>query len=651
MISLSNIAVRFGGNTLFQGVSFKINPKNRIGLAGRNGAGKSTLLKIIAGQQEYAEGTIATPKEATIGYLPQHLKIEDKHTVMEETLKAFIQLNQLEKEIKKLNQEMGSRTDYESDDYMELIARLTEKSERYQMFGGDKREGLAEQTLNGLGFRPQDFTRQTSEFSGGWRMRIELAKIILQRPDVLLLDEPTNHLDIESISWLEELLKTYSGSVVLVSHDRAFLDAITNRTIEISMGRIYDYPVSYTRYTELISERRQLQKASYENQQKKIKETEDFIEKFRYKATKAVQVQSRIKMLEKLDRIELDEVDNTVMNLRFPPAPRSGDVVIVAQEAGKYYGANKVFDHANFEIERGDKVSFVGKNGEGKTTMVHIIMQEIEHTGTLKIGHNVKIGYYAQNQPEQLNPNKTVFETIDEIAVGEMRTKTRDILGAFLFGGEEIDKPVSVLSGGEKSRLALACMLLEPVNLLVMDEPTHHLDMFSKDILKKALLKFDGTLIIISHDRYFLEGLSQKTYEFRDQKVIEHLGGIEEFIRKRNLEKLNELNTSVSTKEQVNSAKESTPVDNKKRYEERKAIDKEIRKAEKQGIQYEETIATLEKEIKELNTLLTKPEECDYEKDTKTLHNKEKELEKTFELWEASHAETELLQSKREALE
>ncbi|MFO7862495.1 MAG: ATP-binding cassette domain-containing protein, partial [Salinivirgaceae bacterium] len=513
-----------------------------------------------------------------------------------------------------------------------------------------KREGLAEQTLMGLGFTAKDFTRSTSEFSGGWRMRIELAKILLQRPDVLLLDEPTNHLDIESISWLEELLKNYSGSVIMVSHDRAFLDAITNRTIEISMGKIYDYPVPYTKYKELIAERREQQKAAYENQQKKIKETEDFIEKFRYKATKAVQVQSRVKMLEKMDRVTIDETDSTVMNLRFPPAPRSGDVVLVADEVGKRYNDNLVFSGATFDIERGDKISFVGKNGEGKTTLVRIIMQEIDYDGHLKIGHNVKIGYYAQNQPEALNPNKTVFETIDDIAVGDMRTKTRDILGSFLFSGEDIEKPVSVLSGGERARLSLACMLLEPVNLLVMDEPTHHLDMFSKDVLKQALKNYNGTLIMISHDRYFLEGLTEKTYEFRDKKVIEHLGGIEEFIRKRKLDRLNELNATAEHKTNNQVQDQPKQVDNKKRYAERKNLDRDIRKMERESEENERKIEKLEQQIDSINEKLANPEDANYEEDTKTLHQLESELAKAMKDWEKALADVEKLEKERKAL-
>ncbi|MDA3866240.1 MAG: ABC-F family ATP-binding cassette domain-containing protein [Salinivirgaceae bacterium] len=650
MVSITNITVRFGGAALFEGITFKVNPRNKIGLAGRNGAGKSTLLKIIAGQQEYNEGTIAIAKETTIGYLPQHLKIEDKHTVMDETLTAFVHINKLEEEINELNNSIATRTDYESESYLNLITRVTEKSERYHMFGGDKREGLAEQTLLGLGFTAKDFTRPTSEFSGGWRMRIELAKILLQRPDVLLLDEPTNHLDIESISWLEELLRNYSGSVIMVSHDRAFLDAITNRTIEISMGKIYDYPVPYTKYKELIAERREQQKAAYDNQQKKIKETEDFIEKFRYKATKAVQVQSRVKMLEKMDRVTIDETDSTVMNLRFPPAPRSGDVVLVADEVGKRYDDNLVFSDATFDIERGDKISFVGKNGEGKTTLVRIIMQEIDYDGHLKIGHNVKVGYYAQNQPEALNPKKTVFETIDDLAVGDMRTRTRDILGSFLFSGEDIDKPVSVLSGGERARLSLACMLLEPVNLLVMDEPTHHLDMFSKDVLKQALNNYNGTLIIISHDRYFLEGLTEKTYEFRDKKVIEHLGGIEEFIRKRKLDRLNELNATANHKATTQSQEQPKQVDNKKRYEERNILDRELRKMEREAEQNEKKIEKLEQQIDSVNQKLANPEDANYEEDTKTLHELESVLAKAMKDWEEALAGVETLEKEREAL-
>lgn len=651
MISLNDITVRFDGVALFEKISFKVNPKNRIGLAGRNGAGKTTLLKIIAGIQDFDEGELAVGKDTTIGYLPQHMQVSDRLNVMEETLTAFEQINALEQEIARLNEKLAQRTDYESEAYMQLINKVTEKTERYQMYGGDKREGLAEQTLYGLGFEETDFSRSTSQFSGGWRMRIELAKILLQQPDVLLLDEPTNHLDIESISWLEELLKNYQGAVIMVSHDRVFLDAITNRTIEISLGRIYDYPVPYTQYTAMIKERREQQKAAYENQQKKIKETEEFIEKFRYKATKAVQVQSRIKMLEKMERIEIDDQDNAVMNLRFPPAPRSGDIVIDAQDVGKSYGTHNVFSKAAFTIERGEKVSFVGKNGEGKTTMVRIIMDEIRYDGHLKIGHNVKIGYYAQNQPELLDPKKTVFQTIDDLATGDMRTKTRDILGSFLFSGEDIDKQVSVLSGGERARLAIACMLLEPINLLVMDEPTHHLDMHSKDILKKALNNFDGTLIIISHDRYFLENLSNKTYEFRNQHVIEHLGGIDEFIRKRKLERLHQLNTSASSKPGKNKTSGENKIAGKEDYKQRKELDRSIRKAQKKADDLEAQINNFEMQITELNKKLTDPNEADYDTDSQKLRNAEQDLEQTMEKWEKASEEVDLLKKKRELFE
>lgn len=649
MIALNDITVRFDGVALFEKITFKVNPKNRIGLAGRNGAGKSTILKIIAGLQDYDEGQLAISKDTSIGYLPQHMQISDTQSVMEETLTAFEHINELENEIAHLNQAIAERTDYESEDYMELITRVTDKTERYQMMEGDKREGLAEQTLAGLGFEPKDFTRPTAEFSGGWRMRIELAKILLQQPDVLLLDEPTNHLDIESIAWLEDLLKNYRGAVIMVSHDRVFLDSITNRTIEISLGRIYDYPVPYSEYTKMMEERREQQKAAYENQQKKIKETEEFIEKFRYKATKAVQVQSRVKMLEKMDRIEIDDVDSAVMNLRFPPAPRSGDIVIDADDVGKSFDGLEVFKNANFTIERGEKISFVGKNGEGKTTLVRIIMNELEYDGHLKIGHNVKIGYYAQNQPELMNPNKTVFETIDDLATGDMRTKTRDILGSFLFSGEDIDKKVSVLSGGERARLAIACMLLEPINLLVMDEPTHHLDMYSKDVLKKSLNNYNGTLIIISHDRYFLEGLTGKTYEFRNKKVIEHLGGIEEFIRKRKLERLNELNTSIASSQKKQNGSTNSIQNNKERYAERKQLDKNIRKVEKQASDFEQQITQLEQSIEDMHQKMANPETAEYEADTDKLKSFEAKLAESMEQWEALLHKVDELKEKREA--
>jgi ATP-binding cassette subfamily F protein 3 len=519
MISVDQLVVSFGGFDLFKGVSFLITPKDRIGLTGKNGAGKSTMLKILAGKQLPTEGTVSFPKDTRIGYLPQHMTVDNTKTVFDETKTAFDEILNLKAEIDRVNHEIATREDYESDSYMNLIDRVTELNDRYQMVGGTNMEAEIEQTLKGLGFERNDFTRQTSEFSGGWRMRIELAKILLRKPDVFLLDEPTNHLDIESIQWLEDFLANYSGAVVLVSHDRAFLDNVTNRTIEISLGKIYDYKANYTRYLELRKEHRETQLAAYRNQQKLIEETEQFIERFRYKATKAVQVQSRTKMLEKLERIEIDDKDNSRLNIKFPPAVRSGTVVVECKHLSKSYGDLEVLNDIDLVIERGEKVAFVGKNGEGKTTLARVILGELEHTGNLKIGHNVKVGYFAQNQAQKLDENLTVLETIDQIAVGDIRTKIRDILGAFMFSGEDVDKKVKVLSGGERMRLAMIKLMLEPVNFLVLDEPTNHLDIRSKEMLKNALAGYDGTVLVVSHDREFLDGLVKCVYEFKQKKI------------------------------------------------------------------------------------------------------------------------------------
>ena len=517
----------------FDNISYIINRKDKIALVGKNGAGKSTMLKIIAGIQKPTSGNVAIPNDTTIGYLPQHMTISDSATVIEEVRTAFSHIREMHERLDRMSEELASRTDYESDSYQELIEAMTTLTDRIAMEESDNCEAEMEKTLLGLGFVRDDFKRPTSEFSGGWRMRIELAKLLLTRPDVLLLDEPTNHLDIESIQWLENFLVTKANAVVLVSHDRAFIDNVTNRTIEISLGKIYDYSVNYSKYVTLRQERLEQQMRAFQNQQKMIKETEDFIERFRYKATKSVQVQSRIKQLAKIDRIEVDEVDTSHLNLKFPPAPRSGDYPVIADNVGKAYGDHQVFDHATFTIKRGEKVAFVGKNGEGKSTLVKCIMNEIPYTGTLKIGHNVKIGYFAQNQAQLLDGEITVFDTIDRVAVGDIRTKIRDILGAFMFGGEASDKKVKVLSGGEKTRLAMIRLLLEPVNLLILDEPTNHLDMKTKDILKNAIKEFDGTVIVVSHDREFLDGLVEKVYEFGGGQVRECLGGIYEFLEKK----------------------------------------------------------------------------------------------------------------------
>ena len=542
MISVEGLTVEFGGFTLFDDISFVVNKKDRIALVGKNGAGKSTMLKIFAGLQSPTSGTVSVPKDVTIGYLPQHMQLVDTRTVREEAECAFEHIHEMEEEINRLNTQLAERTDYDSESYQKLIDRVTYLSEHFQMMGGNNYHAELERTLVGLGFSRSDFDRPTSEFSGGWRMRIELAKLLLRQPDVLLLDEPTNHLDIESIQWLENFIATRANAVILVSHDRAFIDNTTFRTLEIELGKVYDYKVKYSEYVVLRQERREQQQRAYENQQKKLADTEAFIERFRYKATKSVQVQSRIKQLEKVERIEVDDVDTAMLRLKFPPAPRSGSYPVICEEVAKRYGDHLIFDHVTLTINRGDKVAFVGKNGEGKSTLVKCIMKEIEHDGTLTLGHNVQIGYFAQNQASLMDENLTVFQTIDDVAKGDIRNKIRDLLGAFMFGGpEESMKKVKVLSGGERTRLAMIKLLLEPVNLLILDEPTNHLDIKTKDILKQALLDFDGTLIVVSHDRDFLDGLVTKVYEFGNQKVTEHLCGIYEFLEKKKMDSLQEL--------------------------------------------------------------------------------------------------------------
>ena len=541
MISVDGLTVEFGGSALFSDVSFVINEKDRIALMGKNGAGKSTLLKILAGVREPSRGKVSAPKDTVIAYLPQHLMTEDGRTVFEETAQAFAHLHEMEAEIAELNKQLETRTDYESDSYMELIERVSTLSEKFYSIEEINYDADIEKTLLGLGFKREDFDRQTSEFSGGWRMRIELAKLLLKKPDVLLLDEPTNHLDIESIQWLEDLLIDNGQAVVVISHDRAFVDHITTRTIEVTMGRIYDYKVNYSQYLQLRKERREQQQKAYDEQQKMIAETREFIERFKGTYSKTLQVQSRVKMLEKLEILEVDEEDTSALRLKFPPSPRSGSYPVTIENVSKAYGDHTVFRNANLMIERGDKIAFVGKNGEGKSTLVKCIMKEIEHEGTLTLGHNVMIGYFAQNQASLLDENLTVFQTIDDVAQGDIRNKIKDLLGAFMFGGENSAKKVKVLSGGERTRLAMIKLLLEPVNLLILDEPTNHLDMKTKDILKQALLDFDGTLIVVSHDRDFLDGLVSKVYEFGNQKVTEHLEGIYEFMQRKKMENLREL--------------------------------------------------------------------------------------------------------------
>lgn len=648
MISINNLSVEFSAKSLFDNISYVINKKDKIALVGKNGAGKSTMLKIIAGLQRPTGGSVAVPQDVTIGYLPQHMTISDSLTVIEEVRKAFSHLKEMHEEFDRLNEELASRTDYESDEYQKLIDHITTLTERLAMEESENGEAEMEKTLIGLGFNRSDFTRPTSEFSGGWRMRIELAKLLLTRPDVLLLDEPTNHLDIESIQWLENFLITKANAVMLVSHDRAFIDNVTNRTIEISLGKIYDYSVNYSKYVVLRQERLEQQRRAYLNQQKQIQDTEDFIERFRYKATKSVQVQSRIKQLAKIDRIEIDEVDTSHLNLKFPPAPRSGDYPVIADDLGKAYGDHQVFDHATFTIKRGEKVAFVGKNGEGKSTLVKCIMGEIPFTGTLKIGHNVKIGYFAQNQAQLLDGEITVFDTIDRVAVGDIRTKIRDILGAFMFGGPASDKKVKVLSGGEKTRLAMIRLLLEPVNLLILDEPTNHLDMTTKDILKQAIKDFNGTVIVVSHDREFLDGLVEKVYEFGGGKVKECLGGIYEFLEKKKLATLAELESAPQPAKQ--QSKPQTPARTKEKeerpaprmtYTEQREREKMVKRAEKKVKDAEADIASIEQEIANTESKIAAGETSNEIFETHAAL--QKKLDNAMSLWEIATIDLEEL--------
>ena len=619
MVSVQDISVSFGSFDLLTNISFLINEQDRIGLAGKNGAGKSTLLKIIAGLQSPGSGQMDIPRDVTIGYLPQQMKVSDTTTVLNETLTAFAEINSLSDEIESCSAEIARREDYDSPEYLKLCDHLTHVEERYRMLGGNNFMAEAEQTLTGLGFERRDFDRATKELSGGWRMRIELAKILLKKPSLFLLDEPTNHLDIESIQWLESFLASYPGAVVLVSHDKAFLDNLTNRTIEISLGRIYDYKASWSKYLVLREERREQQTAAFRNQQKMIEDTEKFIERFRYKATKAVQVQSKIKQLGKVERLEVDEEDASAINLRFPPAPRSGTVVVEANELSRSFGIINVLNKIDFKISRGEKVAFVGRNGEGKTTFSRIITGELDYIGELKLGHNIKIGYFAQNQDVLLDENKTVLQTIDDVAKGDIRTKIRDMLGAFLFRGDDVDKKVRVLSGGERSRLALVKLLLEPTNLLVLDEPTNHLDMRSKDILKKALIRFDGTLIVVSHDRDFLDGIVGKVYEFRNNRIRENIGGIYDFLRKKKLQNLKDIEKK--EKEKVQRENTNTEIStNKQRYIEKKEYERNLRKLKKRLEESESVIEKIEAEINAVDKSFMEPgntseaHEIDYEK-------------------------------------
>ena len=639
MISLDNLTISYGGWTLFDGISFLINPKDRIGLVGKNGAGKTTLLRVISGEQQPTEGAVTINGECSIGYLPQQMRVADTTTLIAETAKAFDEVLRIEAEIERLNIEIASRTDYESEEYVELIHRLNVANDRYDILGGNTRDADIERTLLGLGFKRTDFERPTKEFSGGWRMRIELAKLLLRRPSIFLLDEPTNHLDIESIQWLEEYLKSYNGAVLLISHDRAFLDNVTTRTIEISLGKAYDYKVPYSKFVELRAERRAQQMAAYQNQQRLIEKTEEFIEKFRYKPTKSNQVQSRVKQLEKLERIEVDEEDLSRLNIKFPPAPRSGQIVADIKGVGKAFGEKRIFSDAEFTIERGQKIALVGRNGEGKTTFARMLIGELEQTeGEIKVGANVNIGYYAQNQDDLMDGEFTVFDTLDRVAVGDIRTRLRDILGAFLFRGEDIDKKVKVLSGGERSRLAMARLMLEPYNLLVLDEPTNHMDMRSKDILKSALQKFDGTVVVVSHDREFLDGLVDRVYEFRDGGVKEYLGGIYYFLEKRKIESLNE----IERKDKPETPKSVEPqTSGKLSYEQKKEQEKVIRKLRKAVESIEEQLADVERNIAEYDARFASATEYNAE-DYAKYDALKQEYDRLMHEWEKASYELEI---------
>ena len=648
MISIDNLKVEFSATPLFSDVCFVVNPKDRIALVGKNGAGKSTLLKIIAGQQQPTDGCVSRQREVTVGYLPQVMVLSDERTVMEEAETAFAHISDMQAELERMNAQLAERTDYESEEYMALVERFSRENDRFLMMGGQNYKAELERTLVGLGFRREDFNRPTSEFSGGWRMRIELAKILLQKPDVLLLDEPTNHLDIGSIQWLEGFLATKANAVMLVSHDRAFINNVTNRTIEISCGRITDYKVKYDDFVRLREERREQQLRAYENQQKEIAEIKDFIERFRYKPTKSNQVQSRIKQLDKIVPIEIDEVDTSSLRLKFPPCLRSGDYPVICNDVAKNYGGHKVFGDVNLTIKRGEKVAFVGNNGEGKSTLVKCIMNEIEHDGELKIGHNVQIGYFAQNQAQLLDGNITVFDTIDRVAKGDMRLKIRDLLGAFMFGGEASDKFVRVLSGGERSRLAMIRLLLEPVNLLILDEPTNHLDLRSKDVLKNAVKEFDGTVIVVSHDRDFLDGLVDKVYEFGGGKVREHIGGIYDFLEMKRLE--NEGITGLDG-ETNHRTVQSAPVVQQETsagrlsYEVQKEQNKLRKKAEKAVKDCEQLIEKLEMEIAAVEEKMTTPEGASDMQLINQYTDLKKKLDVAVEDWETASMELEELQN------
>ena len=646
MISLDNLTVSYGGWTLFDNISFLINPKDRIGLVGKNGAGKTTLLRIITGEQQPTSGAVTLNGDCTIGYLPQTMRVADTTTLAEETAKAFEEVLRLEAEIEALTREIAERTDYESPEYEQLLHRLNDAQDHYHILGGETRDADIEKTLLGLGFKRSDFGRATSEFSGGWRMRIELAKLLLRRPSIFLLDEPTNHLDIESIQWLEEYLRNYNGAVLLISHDRAFLDNVTNRTVELSLGKITDYKVSYSKYVVLRAERRAQQMAAYENQQRMIEKTEEFIEKFRYKPTKSNQVQSRIKQLERLERLEIEEEDLSTLNIKFPPAPRSGQIVAEINEAGMSFGTKHVFSGANFIIEKGDKIALVGRNGEGKTTLARMLIGQLTPTeGSVRLGANVNIGYYAQNQDDLMDGEFTVYDTLDRVAVGDIRTRLRDILGAFLFRGEDIDKKVKVLSGGERARLAMARMMLEPRNLLVLDEPTNHMDMRSKDILKNAIMKYDGTVVVVSHDREFLDGMVEKVYEFRDGGVKEYLGGIYYFLEKRKLESLQEIERRDAPAKMPAKGDEPKPaVSGKLSYEQRKEQEKQLRKAKKVVETIEAELADIEKRIAEYDARFAAATEYN-EADYKAYNELKTRYDHQMHEWEKASYELEIIEN------
>ena len=642
MISIDNLTVSFGGWTLFDEVSFLVNPKDRIGLVGKNGAGKTTLLRIITGEQQATSGAVTRNSDCTIGYLPQQMKVADTTTLIDETAKAFAEVIAIENEIEQITAALAERDDYESAEYEQLMHRLDECNNRYHILGGDSRDADIEKTLLGLGFRREDFNRPTSQFSGGWRMRIELAKLLLRRPSLFLLDEPTNHLDIESIQWLEEYLRNYNGAVLLISHDRAFLDNVTNRTIEISLGKIYDYKVPYSKYVVLRRERREQQMAAYENQQRMIEKTEEFIERFRYKPTKSNQVQSRIKQLERLERIEVDEEDLSTLNIKFPPAPRTGQIVAEVKEVGKSFGAKHVFSGANFVIERGEKIALVGRNGEGKTTLARMLVGELTPSeGSIRLGANVDVGYYAQNQEDLMDGEITVFDTLDRVAVGDIRTRLRDILGAFLFRGEDIDKKVKVLSGGERSRLAMARLMLSPHNLLIMDEPTNHMDMRSKDILKEALMRFDGTVIVVSHDREFLDGMVDKIYEFRDGGVKEYLGGIYYFLEKRKVESLAEIERKAAPT--ITPKEGAVASSGKLSYEQKKEQEKQIRKLRKAVEAIEAELADIEAQIADYDARFATATEYN-EADYRAYDELKNRYDRQMHEWEKASYELELIE-------